>query len=117
MSLESDLYTVLSAQCPRVFPDAAPATTATPYVTWQQIGGDVVSYTEGTLADRRNARVQINVWDKSRLSATALMLQIEAAICAASQFQARPDSAHVAAMDDDTDLRGCMQDFSIWAIR
>jgi len=117
MSLETDLYTVLSGLCPRVYPDAAPASTATPYITWQQIGGDAFTYVEGSLPDRRNARIQINVWDKSRIASTTLMLQVEQAICAATQFQGRVDSAHLATFDDDTDLRGCMQDFSIWALR
>lgn len=117
MSLETDLYTVLSTVCPRVYPDNAPVTTQTPYITWQQIGGDAFNYVEGTLPNRRNARIQVNVWDKSRLSSTALMLQVESALCAANQFQAGVESAHLATFDEDTDLRGCMQDFSIWALR
>jgi hypothetical protein len=117
MSLETDIYAALTALCPRVYPDSAPASTATPYITWQQIGGDAINYVEGTLPDRRNARIQINVWDKTRIASTALMLQVEQALCAAPVFQCRVESAHLATFDDDTDLRGCMQDFSIWALR
>lgn len=117
MSLEQSLYTALSGLCPRVYPDVAPAGTATPFVTFQQIGGFAEVFTEGALPDRRNAMMQINVWDKSRQTATALMLQIEQTLCASTAFQCSVDSALIATFDDDTDLRGCMQDFSIWALR
>jgi hypothetical protein len=117
MSLETDLYAVLSTVCPRVFPDVAPATTATPYITWQQIGGTAFNYVEGTLPDTRNARIQINVWDKSRMASNAMIQQVEQALCAAPAFQCRVESAHLATIDDDTDLRGAMQDFSVWADR
>lgn len=117
MSLEQTLYTVLTGVCPRVYPDVAPAGTATPYITYQQVGGQASSFTDGSLPDRRNASIQVNVWDKSRLNATTTMLQVEQAICSSVLFQATPDGAHIATFDDDTDLRGCMQDFSIWALR
>lgn len=117
MSLETSLYTTLSPICPRVFPDIAPATTATPYVTWQQVGGSSMVYTEGTLPDKRNARIQINVWAKTRIEANALCMQIESTLCASPLFQAEPAGALLAAIDDDTDLRGAMQDFYVWADR
>lgn len=117
MSLETTLYTTIAALCPRVFPDVAPATTATPYVTWQQIGGTAFSFTEGALPDKRNARIMVQVWAKSRIEAVTLSQQIEAALCASTAFTAEPESAMVARVDDDTDLRGAMQDFSIWADR
>lgn len=117
MSLETDLYALLSAQCPRVFPDVAPFDTACPYITWQQIGGEALTYVDDTVPNQRNAYVQINVWDTTRLSATALALQVEAALIQATAFEARPQSALQSAHDDDTDRRGCLQDFSIWAAR
>lgn len=117
MSLESDLYTVLNAQCARVFPDVAPFDTECPYITWQQIGGEALAYVEDTVPNERNAYVQINVWDTTRIGATALALQIEAALIQSTAFQARPQSALQAAHDDDTDRRGCLQDFTIWAAR
>lgn len=117
MSLETALYTVLTSQCPRVFPDVAPLTTARPYITWQQVGGEALVFTDDTVPDARNANIQINVWADTRLAATTLALQVEAALIVASTLQARATGALIAAHDEDTDLRGCLQDFSIWAPR
>jgi len=117
MSLETDLYAVLAAVCPRVFPDVAPAGTEEPYVTWQQIGGSAFAFTEGALPNKRNARVQVNVWAATRLECNNIAQQIEAALAASPLFAATPESALVAELDEFTDLRGAMQDFSIWADR
>lgn len=117
MSLETSLYTLLSVQCPRVFPDVAPYDTARPYITWQQVGGDPLSYVDDTVPDRRNCLIQINAWADTRLQANDLMLQIESALITSTLFQARPAGALIAAHDQDADRRGAMQDFSIWSTR
>lgn len=117
MSLESALVTLLQAQCPRVFPDVAPWDTARPYITYQQIGGPAPVYVEGALPAERAAWVQINCWADTRLAANTLMLQVEAALVAASSLTAKPQAALQAAHDDDTDRRGASQDFEIWASR
>lgn len=117
MSLESDLVTLLQTVCPRVSPDVAPTDTQRPYITWQQIGGDALVYVEGQVPNRRNALVQINAWADTRAQANALSQQVEAALAAATGMQAQPQGALIAAHDEDTDLRGAQQDFSIWALR
>ncbi len=117
MSLEVDLHNAIKPLCARVFPDVAPANTTTPYVTWQQIGGKAPTYLDGSLPNKRNAFVQVNVWAKTRLEATQLMLQIEEALCASTTLVARPQGALQAAFDDDTESRGAIQDFEIWATR
>jgi hypothetical protein len=117
MSLETSLHTLLFAQCPRVFPDVAPYDTARPYITWQQVGGDPLSYVDDTVPDRRNSLIQVNAWADTRLQANDLMLQIESALITSTSFQARPAGALIAAHDQDTDRRGAMQDFSIWSTR
>jgi hypothetical protein len=117
MSLETDLVDLLKLQCPRVFPDVAPYGTARPYITWQQVGGDPVNYVDNTVPDKRNALMQINCWATTRLEANALALQVEAALIVSTALQARPQSALVASHEEDTDLRGVMQDFTIWAAR
>ena len=119
MSLESSLFATLQGVCPRVFPDVAPYGTQRPYVTWQQIGGTSLTYTEGSLPDRRCAYVQVNVWADTRAEANETMLAIEQAMVSASitGWTARPMSALQAAVDDDTEVRGAMQDFEIWAPR
>lgn len=117
MSLESDLYAVLAAVCPRVYPDTAPANPVRPYVTWQQLGGSVIAPVANEVADKRNGFIQVNVWADTRIEANAIALAIEAALTTAAAFQARPQSAISATMDDEVQLRGAVQDFSIWAPR
>lgn len=117
MTVEADLVTLLKTVCPRVFPDVAPTATARPYVTYQQIGGDPSFYIEGDLMERCNALVQINVWSEARLTSNQLMREIERVLLQAPAIQATPVSALMASIDDDTDLRGAQQDFSVWATR
>lgn len=116
MTLETRIYAALHALCERVFPDVAPFGTATPYVTYQQVGGDSPVYQEGALPDKLNALVQINTWAATRGEASALMRQIEAALVADATLNATPVGALVADVDDD-DLRGAIQDFSLWVPR
>jgi len=117
VSLETDLYTLLSGLCPRVFPDVAPGDTARPYLTWQQVGGMLISPLGNEVPGKRNANIQINVWANTRIEAVELALQIEAAMIQATAFQARPNMAHIASYEDDLNLYGTVQDFSVWANR
>jgi hypothetical protein len=117
VSLETDLYTLLVALCPRVFPDVAPGNTERPYITWQQVGGQLISPLANEVPDKRNANIQINVWATTRLEAVALAQQVEAAMIQATVFQARPNMAHIASYEEDLNLYGTVQDFSVWALR
>lgn len=117
MSIELSLSTALKTQCPRVFPDVAPVATALPYVVWQQIGGPAPVYTEGALPDQLGAYVQITVWSDTRKSANDLMRAIESTLVSGTTMQARPQGGLIAAVDDSNELRGCHQDFEIWAAR
>lgn len=116
MSLESDLQTLVSGVV-QSFPDFAPATVTAPYAVWQQIGGASPAYVERTVFNKRNARVQISVWASTRLQANDLMAQIESALILATVFQASPYGAMTAVADEETQLRGARQDFSIWSER
>ncbi len=49
MTLEAALAAVLETVCPRVFPDFAPTSTARPYITYQQIGGEAPVYVDNTV--------------------------------------------------------------------
>ena len=114
MSLESQIFDALKGLVAnRVFPDVAPD-AALPYITYQQVGGDAVNFTDGTVPDRSNARMQINVWAATRVTASQLGAQVESAIRALSALQPTVLSARVALYDDDTKARGTMQDFSLW---
>ena len=118
MTVEADLFNLLKTLVSnRAFPDFAPVNTARPYITYQQIGGEVVVFTEGAMADHDNARFQINVWGDTRASVKALSKQIETLLVGASVFQAQPESAAIADYDHDSLVYGSMQDFSIWSVR
>ncbi len=118
MSLEVDLFNTLKVLCPRVYPDIAPANTQSPYITWQQFGGNVIKPLANDLPNKRNAFIQVNIWAGTRLAANTLALQAEELLVQSNLFQARPQAALMALpFEDDTGLYGCAQDYSIWALR
>lgn len=117
MTMETDLRALILPICSRVFNGPAPISTARPYVTFQQVGGEVVTFVGREVPSKRNAEVQINVWSNTTAEASSLALQIEAAMIGATAFQAMPLSAFSADYDPDVPIYGAMQDFSIWADR
>lgn len=117
MSIETQLYTALSALCPRVFPDFAPVTTARPYVTYQFIGGKSIRFLDNTTGNKRNSRVQINVWAGTRLEAMTLSRSIEDALCASTVFTAQPEAEPIGDFDADIPVYGAIQDFLIHSTR
>jgi hypothetical protein len=117
MTLETRMQAALLALCPRVFPDVAELGTEAPYVTWQQTGGQAPVYQEGALPDKLNALVQINTWADTRKEASGLMRTIEAVLVADTSLNATPVGALVSDVDDDSDLRGAIQEFSLWVPR
>lgn len=114
MTFETDLFNLLKAVTPRVFPDFAPVSTPRPYVTFQQVGGAVINYADNTDPDAELPDIQVNVWAAARAEAKALIRQIESAMRAASAFSARPISAAVSDFDADVPVYGSRQDFSCW---
>lgn len=116
--MEKALYELLSPLVgDRVFPDVAPVTTERPYITWQQIGGDVINPLANEVASKRNAMVQVNIWSDTRLQAVQVAQQIEVALVTATRFIARPLSALVSRHEPDIGLYGAEQDFTIWSDR
>jgi hypothetical protein len=115
--METDLVTVLKAICPRVYADVAPQGALPPYITYQHIGGQPLRYVDNAPANKRHSMVQVNTWSATRAEALSMARAIEEALCASSAFTARPDSEPIGDVDDDTDRRGCLQDFSIWSAR
>jgi hypothetical protein len=99
---------------PQVSPDFAPVETPRPYVTFQQIGGQVINPLANDAPGRRNSEMQINVWASTRAEALQLSRSIEDAMRSAISFQARPLGAAVADFDADVPVYGCRQDFSCW---
>lgn len=117
MTMEADLTALLKTLCPRVYPDKAPTTTVRPYITYQAVGGRSLRWLDGSASDKRHTLMQINVWDSTRAGANALVRQIEDALCASAAFTAWPNGEPVWDDDDDPDLYGCIQDFTIYSNR
>ena len=99
----------------RVFPDVAPMDTEKPFCIYQQVGGTVVNYLEAVPADKKNARMQITVWADTREEAMNLIRAVED-ILVQKPFCATPVLGAQSTWDDDTGMRGAMQDFLIWDI-
>lgn len=117
MSMEADLVALLQPVCPRIYPDVAPAGVAKPYMTWQALGGEVLSFLDNTVGDKRNTLLQVNAWALTRKEATTLIRQAEDAIRTSAAFVARPQGEAVSLHEPDTGLYGSIQRFSIWAAR
>jgi hypothetical protein len=118
MTIEAKIYNALSPLVGgRVFPDVAPLTTVRPYIVYNQVGGEALSYLENSVPSKKNGRFQFNVWADTRATSAAVMLQIETALVTSTTMQARPMSAPNNDFDHDMDLFGSMQDFTIWSDR
>jgi len=100
----------------RIFPDVAPINTATPYITYQVVGGEPMNFLSGDRPNKQHVRVQINCWAgaRERAEASELSMLVEDALRSAIALQAEVVSGRVSTYDEETDLRGTMQDFSIF---
>jgi hypothetical protein len=115
MTVEAQIFAALSALVnARVYPDIGLEGGEKPYITYQQVGGDAINYTEIAIPDKKNARMQVNVWALTRLEASALADQVEDALRGLSDAETLVLGARVALYEEDTKLRGTRQDFSIW---
>lgn len=102
----------------RVFPDVAPEKTATPYITYQAVGGAPVNFLSGGQPDKQSVRMQVNCWagagSGARIEASELGAQVELAMRAAIELQVEVATGRVATFDETTGYRGTMQDFQIF---
>ena len=120
MSLESALVAALGPLVSgRVFPDVAPLDTPRPYITYQQIGGNPVTYVGKDLPDTENAQIQINIWGTTRLEVSLVRKLTENNLIAATAFEARPASGPISQHEPDMTPPGygTQQDFTIWLPR
>lgn len=118
MSAESTLFTLLSSLvATRVYPDVAPEGSALPRIVYQQVGGQGLSFLDGTMPSKENGRMQIACWATTRAAAIALAKQVEVAVCGSSALQAIPLGARASDWEQDTGFYACRQDFSVWPNR
>lgn len=113
MSIEAAVFNALKGLVAnRVYPDFAPDGATLPFITYQQVGGQAISFMDQANPDKRNARVQVNVWAASRSAASALSKQVEDALrfLPASTVTGAAVSEYESALK----LYGTRQDFSFW---
>ncbi len=114
MSLEPTLQAVLSPLVGgRAYPDTTPNGVEFPCITYQQVGGQAGWYLENNVPSHKHARVQVNVWAKSRAQANTIARQVENAICG-STLIAEPYGALSASVEEILGLYGTRQDFGVW---
>jgi hypothetical protein len=114
VSFEGDFRAVLlSLAGGRVYPDVPPDTQQYPLLTYQQIGGRALWFLGKTMPDHKHARIQLNVWSKTRQEANDIARQAEALIIT-SAFVSEPIGAITALYESALKLYGTRQDFGIW---
>lgn len=115
MTIESNLRDALKALVGnRVFPDVAPLSTARPYITFQQVGGQAAAFMEGGVVGKRNARFQVNCWADDRQAAADLARSVEDTLVTDAVVRAQPLGAMAAQHEQETRNFGTRQDFSVW---
>lgn len=118
MTVEASLFALLGPLVSnRVYPDVAPAGAAMPYLVYQQVGGETVSFLEKAIPSKENGYFQVTAWATTRAAAKALIKQVEAAVIGAAAFQANALQGPVSAYTDETNTYGSHQQFSIWSDR
>ncbi len=115
MNIETQIYAALQGLVGgRCFPDVAPEQTARPYVTFQNVGGQPISFLDSAIPSREFARVQVSVWADTRIEASDLGKAIEHALRAMTELQTDVLTGRVATFDETTQYRGTMQDFNFF---
>lgn len=117
MTIETTLTTLLKVQCANTFPDFAPAGTSAPLVTYDLLGGESLRYVDTTASNKRHGVYRINAWASTRGASLTLIRAIEDAICASTDWQARPTGESESLFDAEMKLYGSSQDFDIWGTR
>jgi hypothetical protein len=101
----------------QLFPVTAPENTPLPYGVYQQIGGIPLNYTGGDIPDRRNARIQLNIWSVRYIDALQLMKQAQDVMRQADGLEVVLDGEFSDASDTELGRYGVRQDFSVWGPR
>jgi hypothetical protein len=118
MTVESDLYGLLKGLVSnRCFPDFAPLGTVRPFITFEQVGGEALSFLDGTLPDKKHGRFEISVYADSRAACAAVALQVESVMAAATVFQSTAIHAPISDYADDVKIYSSTQNFSVFSTR
>jgi hypothetical protein len=116
MTIETIVYNALRALVSdRCYADLAPDVAIKPYIVYQAVGGGSINYTDPTIPDKSNTRMQVAVWADTRTQASTIAKQIEDIMRTHPTMQTTVLGQPVSDYDEATKLRGARQDYSIWA--
>jgi hypothetical protein len=116
MTVETALQAAL-APLASTFPDFAPFGTARPFICYEQVGGEALSFIDGSLPDKKHGRFQIGVYADTRAQCAAIALQVESVLSANTTFQAVAVHAPISSYQSELKIYGSTQDFSIFSTR
>ncbi|NHZ93545.1 DUF3168 domain-containing protein [Massilia sp. CCM 8733] len=115
MSMELMVATALQGLVDgRVYPDFVESGALAPYIVFQAVGGSPINLLGSEVPDKELSRVQVSVWAATRLEASDLGKQAENALRVVAGLQTTVLTGRVATFDEDTELRGTMQDFEFF---
>lgn len=118
MTVEADIFDTLKGLVSnRCYPDFAPLGTVRPFITYEQAGGEAMHYIDGALPDKKHGRFEVGVYADSRTACAALALQVEAAMAAASAFQATAIHAPISDYASEVKIYSSTQNFSVFSTR
>ena len=118
MSVEADIRnTVKSLVADRCFPDFAPLGTVRPFIVFEQVGGEALSFIDGSLPDKKHGRFEIGVYADSRAACAAVALQVESVMAAATVFQSMAIHAPISDYADEVKIYSSTQNFSVFSTR
>lgn len=116
MTVEAALQAALSPLA-STWPDFAPYGTARPFICYEQVGGEAISYLGGALPSKKHGRFSIGVYADTRAQCAAIALQVEAVLSALTNIQATAIVAPNSSYEGELKIYGCTQTFSIWSDR
>ena len=118
MTVESDLFGLLKGLVSnRCFPDFAPLGTVRPFITFEQVGGEALSFIDGSLPDKKHGRFEIGVYADSRAACAAIALQVEGVMAGATVFQSTAIHAPISDYASEVKIYSSTQNFSIFSTR
>jgi len=114
VSLEERLYAILGPLVDgRCAPDITDDNPVYPLIVYQGVGGVAVDFTEQKAAEDDNARVQVWVWSRTRLEASALSRSVRDVLLDSS-LKVKTLGAPISDTNGLLKLYGARTDFSIW---
>lgn len=112
--VEEDIFAVLGPLvADEVYPGVAPAEAGLPRITYHWLGGKPLNFLAG-VPDKRNGRLQIDVWSKEDMEAAKIIRQAENAIRLDPRLLGETEAGAISDTEPDTGLYARKQTFSIW---